>query len=243
MDKIRIGLIGCGGIARSMHAPALAAVPDIEIAAICDVDEACTAQVADKYGIKQVFSDYREMIEKADIDAVDICTPNFLHLPPALAAFEAGKHVLVEKPIALNADEAKQMVEAGRGAKKKLMVAQCLRFTAENQALKRFIDAGKLGEMYYARVRATRRRGVPAWGFFIDKEKQGGGPLIDIGVHILDLTLWLMGIRRSSPSAARLTLSSATNRTSTTTGASGTIPSLQSRTSHPGVLDSRTALR
>jgi predicted dehydrogenase len=193
MDKIRIGLIGCGGIARNRHAPALAAVQDIEIAAICDVNEACTAQVAEKYGIKQVFSDYREMIEKADIDAVDICTPNFMHLPPALAAFEAGKHVLVEKPIALNAAEAKQMVEAGRKAGKKLMVAQCLRFTAENLALKRFIDAGKMGEMYYARVRAIRRRGVPSWGLFIDKEKQGGGPLIDIGVHILDLTLWLMG--------------------------------------------------
>jgi predicted dehydrogenase len=193
LDKLRIGLVGCGGIASGRHVPAIAALPDAEITAICDVNEKCASDLAEKIGVKHVFSDYHKMLEMGELDAIDICTPNFLHMPPALAAFDVGKHVIVEKPIGLNAHEAQKMVDAGRKAKKKLMVAQCMRFTSESQALKRFIDAGKMGEMYYARVKAIRRRGVPSWGFFIDKEKQGGGPLIDIGVHILDLTLWLMG--------------------------------------------------
>lgn len=193
MEKIRIALIGCGGIARGRHAPALASQPDVELAAICDVDQDCVSQVAEKYGVKQTFTDYEKMLQTAEIDAVDICTPNFMHLPPAIAAFQAGKHVLVEKPIARNSKEAEQMIAAAKSAGKKLMVGQSFRFSPEAKALKRFVDAGKMGEMYYAKVRAIRRRGVPAWGSFIDREKQGGGPLIDIGVHMLDYALWIMG--------------------------------------------------
>ena len=128
-----------------------------------------------------------------EIEAVDICTPNDVHSPASVAALNAGKHVFVEKPIARNAEEGQPMVEAARKSGKKLQIGQCIRFEAQAQALKRFVDAGAMGEVYYARAQATRRRGVPAWGAFIDKEKQGGGPLIDIGVHILDLTIWLMG--------------------------------------------------
>nr|MDQ2732498.1 Gfo/Idh/MocA family oxidoreductase [Armatimonadota bacterium] len=104
-----------------------------------------------------------------------------------------GKHVLCEKPLAVNAGEGAEMVAAARVAGRQLGVALNVRFGAGAQAVKRFIDDGRLGEVYYARAHALRRRGIPGWGLFTQKDKQGGGPLIDIGVHILDLTLWLMG--------------------------------------------------
>jgi predicted dehydrogenase len=128
-----------------------------------------------------------------EVDVVDVCTPNFAHKDPSIAALQAGKHVIVEKPIARNPKEGQEIVDAAKKSRGKFMVAQCCRYLADSQVLKRFIDGGALGEMYYARILAVRRRGIPSWGVFIDKEKQGGGPLIDIGVHILDTTLWLLG--------------------------------------------------
>ncbi|MHB9036505.1 MAG: Gfo/Idh/MocA family protein [Armatimonadota bacterium] len=193
MDKIRIGLIGCGGIARSCHIPALVAQPDVEVVAVCDIDQDCCKAVAGEFDIPHVFRDYRDLLALKEIAAVDICTPNFVHMAPTIDALEAGKHVLVEKPIARNAKEGQKMVDAARRSAKKLMVAQCFRYRSDCQALKRFIEGGALGEMYYTRVQAMRRRGIPSWGVFTDKEKQGGGPLIDIGVHVLDTALWLLG--------------------------------------------------
>lgn len=202
MDKIRVGVIGCGGIARNRHIPAFAAQPDVEIIAMCDVDENCTRQVSEKFEIPHVFNDYNDLLDMDELDAVTICTPNFLHQAPAVAALEAGKHVIVEKPIARNAAEAQVMVDAANRSGKKFMVAQVWRFRPDSQALKRFVDAGEMGEMYYARVQALRRRGIPPWGVFIDKEKQGGGPLIDIGVHILDCTMWLLGFPKPVATSA-----------------------------------------
>lgn len=193
MNKVRIGLIGCGGIAERAHLPALEAQPDVEVVAVCDIDTKRCALVADNHKIPEVFAGYEELLSDPNIDAVDICTPNYAHEKPAVAALEAGKHVLVEKPIARNATEAQEMVDAAKRSGKKFMVAQCCRWLPDSLVLKRFIDGGAMGEMYYARAQAIRRRGIPGWGVFIDKEKQGGGPLIDIGVHILDTTLWLLG--------------------------------------------------
>jgi predicted dehydrogenase len=193
LGKIRVGVIGCGGIARNRHLPALAAQPDVELVAVCDVQSGCAEAMAEQYGIRSAFSDYRQLVAMDELDAVDICTPNDAHAAPAVAALEAGKHVLVEKPIARNAKEAQGMVDAARKSGKKLMVAQCWRFRSDCQALKRFAQAGEMGEMYYARAQALRRRGIPGWGVFTDKEKQGGGPLIDIGVHVLDCAMWLLG--------------------------------------------------
>jgi predicted dehydrogenase len=193
-NKLGVGVIGSGGIAQSAHLPGYAAIPDLcEIVAIADIDPDVARAAADKYNVPNVFSDYRDLLAMDEIGAVSICTPNYLHYEPTLLAFEAGKHVLCEKPIAMNAGEAKEMVDAARRAGKKLMVGYNNRFLPANQLLKRYIEGGALGEIYYARAQALRRRGIPGWGVFIDKEKQGGGPLIDIGVHILDMTLWLMG--------------------------------------------------
>jgi predicted dehydrogenase len=161
--------------------------------AVADSNEDTARYAAEKFNVKHVFTDYTKLLELDEVDAVSVCTPNYLHMDPTIRAFEAGKHVLCEKPIAMNAGEAKRMVEAGRKAKKKFQIGYNLRFAPNHQLLKSYVDSGDLGEVYYARAQAMRRRGIPGWGVFIDKSKQGGGPLIDIGVHILDLTLWLMG--------------------------------------------------
>jgi predicted dehydrogenase len=194
-DKtIGIGVIGAGGIARDAHLPGYSNVPELcRIVAVSDIDEAAARSAAEMYDIPHQFSDYRKLLEMDEIDAVSVCTPNYLHMEPTLFALKAGKHVLCEKPLAMNAVEGKRMVDAAKAAGKKLQVGYNLRFAPANQLLKRYVDAGDLGDIYYARVQALRRRGIPGWGVFTDKSKQGGGPLIDIGVHILDLTLWLMG--------------------------------------------------
>ncbi|MDO8682101.1 MAG: Gfo/Idh/MocA family oxidoreductase [Armatimonadota bacterium] len=193
MKKLKIGFIGTGSICQGNHLPHYAAMTDVEIYAICDILPDVAKTVAEKYNVKRVFTDYNEMLKLDEIDAVDVCTPNNFHSPAAVASLNAGKHVIVEKPIARTAAEAQVMVDAAHRNKKKLQVAHCIRFQPGNQALKRFVDDGEMGEVYYAKAQATRRRGVPSWGVFTNKEKQGGGPLIDIGVHAMDTTLWLMG--------------------------------------------------
>ena len=192
--KVGIGIIGSGGIAQNAHMPGYAEVSDLcEIVAVADSNEQVAREAAEKFGVKHVYTDYTELLKMEEVDAVSVCTPNYLHMDPTIRAFEAGKHVLCEKPIAMNAEEAKRMVDAGSKARKKFQVGYNLRFSPQHQLLKTYVDAGELGQIYYARAQAMRRRGIPGWGVFIDKSKQGGGPLIDIGVHILDLTLWLMG--------------------------------------------------
>lgn len=192
-NKTKIGIIGVGGIAQGKHIPAFVNHPDVEIVAVCDANEEILNKVANELGVKHRFTDYNDLIKIDEIDAVDVCTPNFAHAEPTIKALNAGKHVLCEKPIARNAEEGAAMVEAAKKAGKQLMIAYCWRWHTGAQALKRFIDAGDMGDIYYARVHALRRRGIPGWGVFTQKDKQGGGPLIDIGCHLLDLTLWLMG--------------------------------------------------
>jgi predicted dehydrogenase len=192
---VRIGVIGTGGIANGAHLPGYSQIPDdVEIFALCDIDPKALKTTSAKYPhVKHKFEDYNDLLAMDEIDGVSVCTPNGVHHAPTLAAFKAGKHVLCEKPIALNAKQGAEMVKAARKAGKILQIGYNSRFAPTNQVLKQFIEAGELGEIYYARAQALRVRGIPGWGVFIDKEKQGGGPLIDIGVHILDLTLWLMG--------------------------------------------------
>jgi predicted dehydrogenase len=164
----------------------------VRLVAVCDVDEAALAGAAAEFGAAHT-TDYRRLLERDEVEVVDVCTPNYLHMQPVLDAFAAGKHVFCEKPLAMDAAQGARMVAAGRAAGRQLGVGLNLRFAAGPQAVKRFVDDGRLGRVYYARAHALRRRGIPGWGTFTQKDKQGGGPLIDIGVHILDLTLWLMG--------------------------------------------------
>jgi predicted dehydrogenase len=166
---------------------------EVKIVAVADTNPEVARLAAEQFEVPHIFTDYRDLLKMDEIDAVSICTPNYLHVQPTIDALEAGKHVLVEKPMAMNGDEGQLMVDAAQRAGKKLMVGFMTRFQSSAQALKRFTAAGEMGEIYFARAQAMRRRGIPGWGVFTQKDKQGGGPLIDIGVHILDLTLWLMG--------------------------------------------------
>ena len=193
MDKLRIGIIGCGGIANGKHMPALSRLKDVEMVAFCDIVEERAQKAAKEYGAEgaQVFTDYRELL-KLDLDAVNVLTPNKSHSPITVDALEAGKHVMCEKPMAINTEEAIKMVEAAKRTGKKLTIGYQNRFRPDSMYLKKCIEAGDLGDIYYARALAIRRRAVPTWGVFLDAEQQGGGPLIDIGTHALDLTLWEM---------------------------------------------------
>ncbi|MCL6627363.1 MAG: Gfo/Idh/MocA family oxidoreductase [Alicyclobacillus shizuokensis] len=194
-DKLRVGVIGAGGIAQSIHLPNYQKQADkVELVAIADVAHERAQQAAEQFGIRHHFADYEQMLREVELDAVSICTPNKFHAPAAIAALQAGCHVLCEKPPAMTVAEAEAMAEAAARSGKILTYGLHYRYTPEVLALKRFIDAGELGEVYAARSHAVRRRGIPAWGaWFFDRERSGGGPLIDLGVHMLDVTLWLLG--------------------------------------------------
>ncbi|MCE9557427.1 MAG: Gfo/Idh/MocA family oxidoreductase [Armatimonadetes bacterium] len=195
-QKLKIGLIGAGGIARGAHMKGYASIPDkCEMVAICDTNEETALLAQKEFGLDgaKITTSYQDILNDPEIDAVSITTPNKFHMQPTIDALNAGKHVLCEKPLAMNAAEAKLMCRAAKDSGKILQVALQMRFSGQALFLQKFIENGNMGDIYYARAKALRRRGVPHWGVFIDKEKQGGGPLIDIGVHILDLTLFLMG--------------------------------------------------
>ncbi|HRJ34225.1 MAG TPA: Gfo/Idh/MocA family oxidoreductase [Fimbriimonadaceae bacterium] len=194
MKKLKIAIIGTGEIANVCHLPGYRSIPEeCEVVALCDTQPEVLAQASRRWEISRTTTYFRDLVDDPEIDAVSVTTPNRFHLDPTVAFLRAGKHVLCEKPLAMNAAEARQMVQAARESGKILQVALQMRFGSSGRFMRQFIDSGGMGEIYYARAHALRRRGVPHWGVFTNKELQGGGPLIDIGVHILDLTLYLMG--------------------------------------------------
>jgi len=201
--KIRVGFIGTGGIAR-MQALVLQKMPDVEIVAGCDVSEKALKKFAEEFKVSHTFSDYRKMVKLNAMDAVSVCTPNYLHKDPTIRALRAGKDVLVEKPMAMNAREAQAMVEAAKASRRKLAIGFQFRFSPAAQVIKRYVREGQLGKVLFARVQALRRRGIPSWGVFGRKELQGGGPLIDIGVHMIELAHYLMGAPRAIGASASM---------------------------------------
>ena len=190
---VRVGIIGVGGIARGAHIPGYKAQPDVELAAFCDVVPGKAAEAAREFGVPQAYESYRDMLDREKLDAVSVCTPNSTHKEATLAALNAGLHVLCEKPIAMNLAEGQEMVETARRLGRVLQIGLHMRFEPDIQTIKRFVEGGELGDIYYAEATYLRRRGIPSWGVFTQKALQGGGALIDIGVHVLDRTLWLMG--------------------------------------------------
>ena len=193
--KLRIGIVGCGGIANKKHMPALAKFPDeCEMVAFCDIIEERAKIAAKEFGTKEAktYTDFNEMYKDKSIDIVHVCTPNVSHCPATVAAFEADKHVMCEKPMAHSSEDAKKMIEAWKKTDKKFTIGYQNRFRSEIQSLKKSCESGELGDIYLGKAHAIRRRAVPTWGVFPDKSLQGGGPLIDIGTHALDITLWMM---------------------------------------------------
>ena len=192
--KLKIALIGAGGIASTQHIPAYAGMEDVEVVAICDIKPEKAEKLAAQYGVPQTFTDYREVLKLPGLDAVDICTPNYLHSVIAVDALNSGLHVFCEKPDAVSVAEAEKMKAAAEKNGKVLMVMRNNRYMLTSAYLKKYIESGALGEVYAARCGSQRRRGIPGkGGWFTTKEQSGGGPLIDLGVHMIDLTMWLMG--------------------------------------------------
>lgn len=191
--KWKIGMIGAGGISEA-HLEATKDEARAEVVAIADVSQELAAYRAARHQIPLVFTDYKELLGLSELDAVILCLPNYLHYGAAIEALKAGKHILCEKPMALSAAQAEEMIAAARKAEKILMVGQNNRFRGDSLYAKRLLEEGKLGQVYLAKTGWVRRYGIPGWGsWFTQKELAGGGPLIDIGVHMLDLTLWLLG--------------------------------------------------
>ncbi len=192
--KIKVGIIGVGGIS-GVHYSGYTKSPDAELWAICDIKPDVLAEKSEKYGVpeERCFLDHRDLLKLKEIDVVSVCTPNKPHCEITVNALKAGKHVLCEKPMAMNPREAQKMVDTAKACRRKLQIGLMQRFRADASYVQRIVAGGVLGKVYYARCQSIRRRGVPSWGVFGQLEEQGGGGLIDIGVHQIDLTWWMMG--------------------------------------------------
>ena len=195
MKTYNVGIVGCGGISRWAHYPFYKNDKRVKVVAVCDIiKERAEGFVRDCYPEAAVYTDYRDLVAREDIDCVDICTPNYLHSEIAIAAFAHGKNVFSEKPDAVSPEKAIAMKEAAEKAGKLLMVMRNNRFADASAYMKKYIEAGRMGEIYAGRCAWQRRRGIPGkGGWFTTKAQSGGGPLIDLGVHMIDLAVWLMG--------------------------------------------------
>ncbi len=191
MGKIRVGIIGVGSISAE-HIESYLKNENVELYAFADINPAQLKKRGEQYGITRLYEDYHDLLALKEIDAVSVCVWNNNHAPCTIDALNAGKHVLCEKPMALNADLARQMKEAAEKNGKLLMIGFVRRYGNDCRVLKDFIDNGYFGDTYYAKATYLRRAGSPG-GWFGDKARSGGGPLIDLGVHVLDLTRYLMG--------------------------------------------------
>ena len=192
MSTLKVGLVGVGGISRT-HMPGWAASEEAEVVAGSDISSEALEQWGALHNVKRLTTNADELFSDPDIDIIDLCVPNMYHAPLAIAALEAGKHVICEKPLAPTPQDIEKMIAARDKSGKLLMTAQHFRFAGVSQAMKAEIDTGTLGDVYHARGWMLRRNGMIPTATFIEKRHSGGGPCIDIGVHILDLTLWLMG--------------------------------------------------
>lgn len=194
--KLKVGVIGTGGIAVESHLgnwQELEAEGRVDLVGVCDIIRERAEKARDQFGARKVYVRYASMLESDDYDIIDVCTQNRVHRPATIAALNAGANVLVEKPMAMNARECEVMIKAAKKNNRKLMVAQHVRFEAQSEKLKEVVERGDLGHIYAARARYLRRRGIPGWGKFHIRKESLGGPLIDIGVHVMDLCVWLMG--------------------------------------------------
>jgi predicted dehydrogenase len=191
-EQLRVGVIGCG--AGVFHLEGYQEEPRAKVVALAGLDTDRCEMLANKFDVPRVYRDYQDLLAQDDIDAVSVAVPNILHLPVALAAFEAGKHVLIEKPLARNAEEGVRMVEAAKQHNKLLGISFQRRTRHDVRLLRDAVQNGDFGRIYYSKAWWMRRSGIPGLGsWFTSKEAAGGGPLIDLGVHVLDMILYILG--------------------------------------------------
>jgi predicted dehydrogenase len=192
-DRISVGLAGAGW-PTWQHIKGFRKIDGVEVSALCDTNAQRLAEIAAEYEIPHTYTSFDEMLAKEPLQAVSVCTPNYLHESMTVKALEHGLHVLCEKPMATTSAEARTMADAAKRSGKILMIAHMMRFHPNAMLLNKMLDQGELCELYFLRAWWIRRNGIPGMGgWFTQKDKSGGGALIDIGVHILDLALWFMG--------------------------------------------------
>ncbi|MCR9030151.1 Gfo/Idh/MocA family oxidoreductase [Citrobacter amalonaticus] len=192
-SPLRVAIIGAGQVADNVHASYYCTREDLELVAVCDSRRSQAQTLADKYGNAQVWDDPQAMLLKVKPDIVSICSPNRFHYQHTLLALEAGCHVMCEKPPAMTPDQALEMRNTARRMGKVLAYDFHHRFALDTQLLREQVMEGVLGEIYVTNARALRRCGVPGWGVFTNKALQGGGPLIDLGIHMLDAAMYVLG--------------------------------------------------
>jgi predicted dehydrogenase len=195
--QVRVGVIGCGAVAELVHLPAYQEMPLAKLVAVCDKNEERAKEMAKKFGVQAWYTDHRKLLERPDVDAVSICTPNNLHCEQAVAAAETGRHVLLEKPMAVTLEECDKIIDACKKAGVKLMTGAFPRFEPVNQRVKRILDDGIIGKIFQMRCHVAYAGPYESWPavseWFLDLSKAGGGCLIDNGSHFLDLFRWLVG--------------------------------------------------
>ena len=191
MDKVKIGIIGLGGVAQLVHLPNLAKISSADLTAVAEVNKNRLLTISDKFHVKEKYSNYKEMLEKSDIDAVIIATPTSTHTEIAIDCLNAGKDVLVEKPLARTYAEVKKIVDAAKKNKKKIMVGMNLRYRPDTMLLRSFINTKEIGEPFYIKCGWVRKQSS-SQKWFTKKEESGGGVIFDLGIHLLDLALWLL---------------------------------------------------
>lgn len=194
MEKLKIGIIGCGGIANGKHMPSIKQLDNVEMVAFCDIIPERAEKAAKEYGTAdaKVYTDYKELLKDESINNVRVLTQNNMHARISIDAMKAGKHVMCEKPMAMNYAEAKEMIKVSKETGKLLTIGYQHKFDPDVIYAKAESEKGTFGDMYFAKANVVRRRGVPTWGVFTQKSEQGGGSLIDIGTHALDIALYLM---------------------------------------------------
>jgi predicted dehydrogenase len=188
---LKVGVIGLGSIS-DLHIKPYANNPEAKLVAFCDMNKNRLEAAGQLYDVSNLYTSYQELLADKDVDAVSICTWNATHAEIAIAALKAGKHVLVEKPLSTTVDESKQVESAVMASGKVLQVGFVRRYAKNTRLVKLFLDNGDFGELYYAKASCIRRLGNPG-GWFSDKERSGGGPLMDLGVHMIDICWYLMG--------------------------------------------------
>jgi predicted dehydrogenase len=193
LDKVRVGIIGAGNIAQIAHIPSFKKARNCELIALADPNETKLKHLGERYGIPHLYTDYHQLISSKDVDAAVICTPTHMHAPLALEAFENGKHVFSEKPLAMDAAKAEELVLAAKKVGKTLMVGLNYRFRPDAQLLKRLIDEGEIGDVYYIKAGWLQRMthaAMDSWKY--RKKSAGGGAILNLAVHMIELILWLV---------------------------------------------------
>lgn len=194
-EKVNIGIIGLGGIAQVVHLPILKKLPNVNIAGVAEINKNRLNTVAAKYNIEKKYLDYNDLLKDESIDAVIIATPTNTHHQVALQSLRSGKHLLIEKPIARNYTEAKEIIDVADKMNLKVMVGMNLRFRPDAMLLKSLINSGELGQIFYIRCGWIRKQSSDE-SWFLKREKAGGGVIMDLGIVLLDLAIWLMDYRK-----------------------------------------------